>query len=114
MDKVFVYRNLNRRGVVWSVKDVALGKVIDRTPEVFLRDVKLKVSQAGRARVLRLRQRNVHAGAEGLRVGPVVRSGWVRATYDSYRFESFVLATGEPVFQARFAKLTSTGLWVIL
>lgn len=64
--KVDVYRNLNRRGVVWSVKSrqkPKYGIVIDRPSSLLLKGVQLVVSEAGRQRCLRTKRRNVHAFA---------------------------------------------------
>jgi hypothetical protein len=65
--KVFVYRNL-RRGCL-SVRDTKTRRVIAHVDEIFLRDVKFKVSKAGRERVLKEKQKNVHAGVEGNIIG---------------------------------------------
>jgi len=64
--KVFVYFNLHKK--MWSVKALEgpqKGRVIARTFHVALRDVRPRVSQAGRERVLREKRKNVHAGLVG-------------------------------------------------
>ena len=64
--KVFVYYNLHKKK--WSVKALEgpkKNKVIHHSNQVFLRDVKPKVSQRGRARVLFEKSKNVHAGLVG-------------------------------------------------
>ena len=115
MSKVFCYRNLNRKGVVWSVRDVASGLVIDRSEEVVLAEARLKVSQAGRRRVLREKCKNVHAGVQGIRIDRAPDGEWVRAEYNPYKYESFVLSDSKiPVENVRYAKLTQTGLYVLL
>src|SRR5688572_10692765 len=60
--KVFVYYNLRRK--CWSIR--CKGKVIGHSDKVGLLDCKLKVSEAGRQRVLREKRKNVHAGIEGI------------------------------------------------
>jgi hypothetical protein len=115
--KVFCYRNLNRKGVVWSVKDVKSGLVIDRSEKVVLKDVELKVSQAGRARVIKQRRKNVHAGVVGQRMNRAPSGQWVRVVYDPYSMCSFHMQTdyGQfPIERARYAKLTPTGLYVLI
>lgn len=62
--KVFVYRNLTKQ--CWSVRDCKTRRVVAHLRCVTLYDVELKVSEAGRQRVLRERKKNVHAGAEGI------------------------------------------------
>lgn len=61
--RVQVYRNLHKD--CWSVRDKATRRVIDHCDEVFLRDCKFVVSEAGRQRVLKEKRKNVHAYIEG-------------------------------------------------
>lgn len=68
--KVFVYFNLHKK--LWSVKALEgpdKGRVVARTGYVELENVKPRVSQAGRERVLREKRKNVHAGLVGEWVG---------------------------------------------
>lgn len=111
--RVFAYRNLHRKGVVWSLKDCTTNLVIDRTSVVFLADVELKVSEAGRQRVLRTQQKNVHAGVKGTRLDKLPEGiEWRSVTYNPYSYSTFVDLNGEPILSARFAKLTEQGLFV--
>jgi hypothetical protein len=63
MKKVFVYYNLHKH--TWSIRDCKTRRVIGHSDHVLLFEVKPKVSQAGRERVLREQRKNVHAGLEG-------------------------------------------------
>ena len=114
--RVFCYRNLHFDGVVWSLRDTKSGLVVDRKSRVVLKDVELVVSAAGRARVLREKRKNVHAGTRGTRLTrlPSGLSGWQQARYNPYQVASFVLADGTPVYRARYAVLDSKGLHIIL
>jgi hypothetical protein len=100
--KVRVYRNLNKPGM-YSIK--IAGKVVGYAPCVELSDIKFIVSEASRQRVLRDRQRNVHAYAEGVLVAvhevvPDV-SGCEAVTYSPYVSGSFFnRATNAPVSTA--------------
>lgn len=114
MNKVFCYRNLMRAGVVYSVRDVQSGLVIDRSPRVVLSGVTLKVSEAGRQRVLRDKRKNVHAGIQGKRIKRAPKGYWRRASYNPYRNETFVIGLDHAVKTAKYAKLTPTGLWIML
>ncbi len=114
MDRVKCYRNLNRSGVVWSVVSAKTGLVVDRASTVYLADVKLAVSQAGRLRVLNERRKNVHAFVKGRRLkrAPKVLF-WHRARYNPYKAGAFILdANGREVSGALYAKLTKEGLFV--
>jgi len=64
--RVFVYYNLTKK--CWSIKALegrSKGRVVAHADAVDLWDCKFKVSEAGRQRVLRTKQKNVHAGVEG-------------------------------------------------
>ena len=39
---------------------------------------------------------------------------WVRASYNPYKLETFVIGNDEPIFNAKYAKLTEQGLFVSL
>ena len=120
METVFVYRNLHyRNSVTYSVKSVAIGRVVAHKTFVYLKGgVKLKVSKAGRNRVLQERKKNVHAGV----VGMVARdddgmdlSGWLKVKYNPYKYESFVLAdTEQPIYEAKEAYINEEGVFVRL
>lgn len=113
--KVFSYRNLNRKGVVWSVKDCKTNRVIDRAHEVFFENVELKVSEAGRQRVIKEKRKNVHAGVKGFRIFAVKDNlNWQKAQYNPYKNQSFILEDGQPIQYAKYAKLTEQGLFISL
>lgn len=64
--RVRVYRNLKhgrKAPPLYSI--MHKGKVIDRRGQVLLSDAKFLVSEAGRQRVIKERQKNVHAFVEG-------------------------------------------------
>ena len=111
-NKVFAYRNLNRKGVVWSIKDCKTNLVIDRVGEAYFKDVELKVSQAGRERVLREERKNVHAGVKGIRLKRHPKGVFERAYYDPYKTDSFIDWHGLSVISAAYAVLNSEGLWI--
>jgi hypothetical protein len=108
---VFSYRNLHKKGVVWSIKDWKTKKVVDYATEVFFENVELKVSEAGRQRVLREKQKNVHAGVKGTRLDKEPLCEWVKASYNPYKEDSFI-SEGKKVHMARYAKLTQEGLFI--
>ncbi|CAG5087803.1 Gp88 [Thermobacillus xylanilyticus] len=92
----------------FSVRDRRSRKVIGYTDRIVLYDVQFVVSQAGRARVLRERQKNVHAFVVGkydetlqsLSIDPTYQ----QAYYNPYRTETFInRATLIPVQSAKIA-----------
>lgn len=111
--KVFAYRNLNRKGVVWSIKDCKTNLVIDRVTEAYFENVELKVSEAGRQRVINQKKKNVHAGVKGFRVkdkpcAPI----WISVSYNPYENQSFIDYDLNPVYKAKYAMLDKEGLWI--
>lgn len=114
---VFCYRNLRRKGVVWSVRDVKTGLVLERVGFIMLDKPELKVSQAGRKRVLKEQRKNVHAGVRGIPVSYAAHwfkpRGWRRVEYNPYLYAGFVYSrTKKPVGKIRRAVLTQTGCYV--
>ena len=93
--KVYVYYNLHRK--LWSIKALEgphKGRVVAHKHHVVLCGVTPKVSQAGRARVLRDKRKNVHAGLVGQWVHsgplPTTLTDWTEITYNPYKYTSFV------------------------
>ena len=88
--KVDCYYNLHKHCISIRHK----GLVIAHAHSVELNDVKFVVSQAGRARVLKEKRKNVHAFVRGELVrhsetpDSEVREGNV--TYNPYKYDSFV------------------------
>jgi hypothetical protein len=124
MKGVSVYRNLNRPGVVWSVKSNRSGLVVARQGYVMIENAQLVVSQAGRRRVLRDRRKNVHAFVRGtwvrsafdqhVRDFRTMTDGWVRLTYSPYKNHCFVVQTsGRPVTRAERVILDKDGAWAL-
>jgi hypothetical protein len=105
--KVMVYRNLHRQS--WSVKDNATRLVVAHPLEVILVDATFRVSQSGRLRVLRERQKNVHAMVVGMAVKTAEDQEWKPVRYNPYRWDSFVDEEEIPVISARIVHLRSDG-----
>ena len=104
--KVFVYWNLHKN--LWSIKSLEgenKGKVVFRLPYVYLTNVTQKVSEKGRQRVLKTKQKNVHAGIirdfkgslffgdfYNERKEELIKSKFIhQITYNPYIFDKFVL-----------------------
>lgn len=118
--KVFVYFNLHKK--LFSIKSMEgenKGKVIGHSPAVVLDNVKFKVSEAGRQRVIREQRKNVHAGVigylneQGIRLVLATRDLTTKVTYNPYLYESFVNAdTFEPVLAADTALLVNKKIYI--
>jgi hypothetical protein len=120
MKKVFVYYNLHKHK--WSVKDVKTGRVIGHYYDISLYNAKFKVSEAGRARVLKEKRKNVHAGVEGYlskHTLPRKMDGTIlwasqserhKVTYNPYKYDSFVtVPDGEAIHKAYFVRMVAYG-----
>ena len=92
--KVKVYYNLHRH--CWSVQDYKTRRVIGHCDSLSLKECSFKVSDAGRARVLKEGKKNVHAFVVGFLVSYELFTPEHcldrQITYNPYKYDSFVLA----------------------
>lgn len=99
---VEVYYNLHKKCL--SVRHK--GKVISHTPAITLRNAKFVVREGGRQRVLQEGKKNVHAFVKGELVSYDSTEHARSATYNPYRFASFVdRETFEPVHEASLVSI---------
>ena len=96
--RAYVYWNLHKH--VFSVRNTRTGRVFIHARDVKIYNATFAVSPAGRARVLREKRKNVHAGVRGeMSMGPTSEfgslRGWTRITYNPYKYDSFVRASDE-------------------
>jgi hypothetical protein len=94
--RAFIYWNLHKH--VFSCRNTRSGRVEAHARQVVIHDAEFVVSEAGRARVLRERSKNVHAGVRGrceLPSEELSLRGWTRVTYNPYKYDSFVRASDE-------------------
>jgi hypothetical protein len=114
MSKVFVYFNLHKK--MWSVKDLATGRVSFHSEGGFyLKDATFRVSQAGRARVLRQKRKNVHAGVVGELYYPSEMEAWEAnrlVSYNPYRGPDFVeMESGKSIFESPLVLMGDRRVW---
>ncbi len=108
---VQVYFNLHRK--CWSVRDKQTRKVIAHMGKLCLKDCTLKVSEAGRQRVLASGHKNVHAYVEG-QLMPVPETWTVigELYYNPYKQSTFTM-NGEPVYKEDAVLLTGKTAYLI-
>lgn len=114
--KVRVYRNLHKPGVVYSVADARTGLVLGYAEDVLLRAPNFRVSQAGRLRVLQTGRKNVHAFVYGWFEGTVqARVAMVeQVSYNPRKYTTFVRKEDEsPIKYARLAHIGPKGVAII-
>lgn len=97
------------------MKNTKTNRVEFREPIIIMRNAQLKVSEAGRQRVLREKRKNVHAGV----VGSVITrrdlppdSKWTHARYNPYLMEKFQIE-GKNITEADYIILNHKGLWIL-
>ena len=108
--KVFIYKNLHKD--CWSLKQDGLVKA--HTTDLCLFDCSFRVNAKGRARVLKERRKNVHAGISGYIDRPWVmdalasrkKSNIKLAKYDPYKYSTFIDNDKKPVFWSSAVRMT--------
>lgn len=116
--KVQVYFNLHKK--LWSIKALegsAKGLVIGHANNVVLTNVKPKVSEAGRQRVLKEKKKNVHAGLVGelifKDIPMVLSEDAEEITYNPYRYNTFVYSNNEKEYSgSEFAYMSNKKVYV--
>lgn len=114
--KVRVYRNLHKKGVVYSVADAKTGLVLGYAEDVLLRAPAFKVSEYGRQRVLETGRKNVHAFVYGWFEGTVQARVAMqdKVAYNPRKYSCFVrLPEEEPIRYARVAHIGPEGIAVL-
>ena len=105
LKRVRIYRNLTEGNWSIQIKTDKGWRVRGHATSVELLDAECHVSDAGRARVLRDKCKNVHAYIEG-NIDFRNVDGWPygdsdRISYDPYKAGTFTTSDGEPVAGAR-------------
>ena len=108
----YIYRNLHR-GDSFSIRQ--RGKVVDRLTDLVAYDVRFSVSEAGRQRVLRERQKNVHAFviAERYFEKFFLVNDMIPITYNPYEGETFMCG-GKPIHKAHAVAFNCGRCYLIL
>ena len=123
--QVFVYYNLHSEK--WSVKALDgefKGLVVAHCDSIELDNCRFKVSQKGRERVLKEKQKNIHAGI----TGDVIRASGIdfkkpvnilqdiividlfseEVTYNPYKYQQFVLKENDSLYVQRAKTVVMT------
>jgi len=105
--RVKVYWNLHKK--CFSVQHK--GRVIEYTDHIILVNAEFKVSQAGRARVLREQRKNVHAFVVGEYyrepTSYLIFCSYTKVSYDPYKNDSFVDSQGNKITKSKQVVLQS-------
>lgn len=106
---VKVYRNLHND--MFSIVAIATGLVVAHSKTVQLKDAKFVVNASGRRRVLREKQKNVHAYVVGTFSGTAESTLKREAYYNPYKTATFVTSEGKPLLEARAVALQNRKLY---
>lgn len=110
---VEVYRNTNKKGVIYSIRQG--GYVVAHADELFLVNAEFIVRDSGRKRVKKSGRKNVHAWVRG-EIAMLVKPEKGRmhqVTYNPRKNKQFVrVKTGKPITEARGVALTKQGVFV--
>jgi hypothetical protein len=108
--KVHVYRCLNRKGHVFSIRQN--GYVVGHTTEVHLKNVGFIVNSSGKKRAIETQQRNVHAYIEGL-ISDEVCYGQSQITYNPYNELGFHLkGTESEITKSQKVCINNKGVFI--
>jgi hypothetical protein len=115
MDKpIDVYRNLNRKGKWYSVKQGGL--VVAHTKAICVRDASFVVNESGKKRAIETNQRNVHAFIRGYfdvsGMGTSAKGRLpVKITYTPFSEKGFhIKDSGDEIRRARFLIVNEEGV----
>ena len=105
-----VYYNLHKRKLSIQQKRInasgkLVWKVVRHADAIFLKDVKFKVSEAGRQRVIKEKKKNVHAFVTGEEMLPLYMPNAESVLYNPYKYSSFVNENEEPIYSSSFASI---------
>lgn len=112
--RVKVYKNLHED--CYSIQDAKTGIVIGYCSSIVLTDPTFSVGKAGREKVVRTGQKNVHAKVVGYFQSHTVSllGQSSKVTYNPYKYSSFVRKDDESTIKsAKIALLDASGIKVV-
>ena len=100
--EIRVYYNLHKRCLSIQEKVDGAWKVVRYAEQCIVKNAKLKVSEAGRQRVLKEQRKNVHAVIIGEELNQITDSKVPNAsvTYNPYKAKTFVDEHNNPIHEA--------------
>jgi len=114
--KVKVYYNSRKRCLsVVSEEGEQKGRVVFYTDSIYLTNVVFKVSEAGRQRVLRTHEKNVHAWVCGILSSALLpeKQASMCVTYNPYKYDTFVdVENKTPIYKAAWAFISGKKIFV--
>lgn len=108
------YRNLHRQS--FSIKDKSSKLVVAHGDSFILDNVKVRISEVGRQRVIREKRKNVHSWLTGSFAGveKMDTSNMVELYYNPYKCESFMrMDNKEPVHDVSRVYFKDNKCWIV-
>ena len=105
--KVLVYKNLNNG--LWSIRCAETNKVLAHGMNFSLVNCSFKVLEGGRQRVIREKQKNVHAYAVGYLTEDIQGDGTEKLTYNPYDSNKFSLNWEDEIETVERLEFTENG-----
>jgi hypothetical protein len=110
---VYIYRNLNQKGVVYSLRQNGL--VVGHTTALNLKNCDFRINKKGQKRVRKEKHKNVHAFIKGLICSNNQRMNY-KIQYNPYLNDEFVspniIPNGlYPVYSAKRVLLSERGVY---
>jgi hypothetical protein len=130
-ERVKVYRNLHKKGVVYSIKGrdrkTETEKVLGYADDILLQNIEFRVQEGGRLKVLATGEKKVHAFAVGdvvsvdeAEIARMVKhlaaseGPWEQIRYNPKTLTTFVRAADSaPIFEALYARASGNGVSAI-
>lgn len=107
---VRVYRNINTGTLSVQEKTPQGWRVKMHPHKIKIKNAKFKVNQTGRNKVLKTKQKNVHAMIEGELVDTKGNISGQKIIYDPYKTKHFMKPSGKKVSEAEIVMVDSSGL----
>lgn len=112
MKHYYLYRNLRTK--TFSLKHG--GKVIRHPSEILLKEVRFKVSEKGRQRVLKEKRKNVHATVQAKEIVESSMKLYIseEVYYDPYKTKTFInKRTKEPIYEAELVLASNNKIYIV-
>jgi hypothetical protein len=117
--RVEVYRNVNKPGVVYSIRDKESKLVLGHANTLILSNCNFIVKESGRKRVLREKRKNIHAWIEGyygiVHAGDEdIFSNGIKVEYNPYKNITFVhhkYGYGQHMLMANLVWINESGVY---
>jgi hypothetical protein len=120
-NQIRVYRNLNKKTFSYQKKTKKGWRVAGWSDEILIQNATFRVSQAGRARVIREKRKNVHAYIIGdpiyvrglTKKTPILKNFKTKLYYNPYKTKTFMnTKNNKSIHNADSVLVNLEGIWI--